>query len=238
MEGTSSLCAEVSRVPGRKETLRVPPSETVTYQRPDHRLWPSTRTLIVLGPWKWPGEIWLDQKTPKGPVDCPAGSWSCWDTFHFNSSKCQWNQGAVFQKEKEKNGLRPSTRDQVLPFNVVVWQVFAVMAGLRSAVKGSDDTVKAKPISFFLLQNRRDPFCLVAFSFYSLSYLNKEKWISTEAVQLMVQSILRKNKTIFYTCRKYAYFSLCSKWNTGLSSVLTSNSAGAVKTPEPWTDSF
>lgn len=101
---SSSLCAEVSRVPGRKETLRVPPSETVAYQRPDHRLWPSTRTLIVPGPWKWPGEIWLDQKTPKGPVDCPAGSWSCWDTFHFNSSECQWNQGAVFQKEKRKTG--------------------------------------------------------------------------------------------------------------------------------------
>lgn len=35
---SSSLDAEVSRVPGRKETLRVPPSETVTYQTPDHRL--------------------------------------------------------------------------------------------------------------------------------------------------------------------------------------------------------
>lgn len=33
-----SLCAEVSRVPGRKEALRVPPPETVAYQRPDHRL--------------------------------------------------------------------------------------------------------------------------------------------------------------------------------------------------------
>lgn len=143
-----------------------------------------------------------------------------------------------FSKRKKKNGLRPSTRDQVLPFNVVFWQVFAVMAGLCSAVKGSDDTVKAKPISFFLMQNRRDPFCLVAFSFYSLSCLNKEELISTEAVQLMVQSVFRKNKTIFSTCRKYAYFSLCWKSNTGLSSLLTSTSAGAVETLVPWTDSF
>lgn len=97
---SSSLCAEVSRVPGRKEALRVPPSETVAYQRPDHRLRPSTRTFVVAGLCPRQGEIWLDQKTPEGPEDCPAGSWSCWDTFHFNSSECQRNQGAVFKKEK------------------------------------------------------------------------------------------------------------------------------------------
>lgn len=97
---SSSLRAEVSRVPGRKEALRVPPSETVAYQRPDHRLRPSTRTFVVAGLCPWQGEIWLDQKTPEGPQDCPAGSWSCWDTFHFNSSERQRNQGAVFQKEK------------------------------------------------------------------------------------------------------------------------------------------
>lgn len=32
------IFSEVSWVSGREEAMRVPPSETVAYQRPDHRL--------------------------------------------------------------------------------------------------------------------------------------------------------------------------------------------------------
>lgn len=77
--------SEVSWVSGREEAMRVPPSETVTHQRPDHRLWPSTGTLLATGLCTQQGVIWLDQKTPNRPKDCPAGSWSRWDTIHFTA---------------------------------------------------------------------------------------------------------------------------------------------------------
>lgn len=41
--------SEVSWVSGREEAMRVSPSETVAYQRPDHRLRPSTGTVLVTG---------------------------------------------------------------------------------------------------------------------------------------------------------------------------------------------
>lgn len=64
----------------------------------------------------------------------------------------------------------------MLPFNVVFGQIVAVMAGLCSAVKGSDDTVKAKPFSCFLMQNRRDPFCSQLRSHFIPSRLDEEEF--------------------------------------------------------------
>lgn len=76
---------EVSWISGREEAMRVPPSETVPYQRPDHRLWPSTGALLVTGLYPHQGVIWLDQKNSNGPIDCLAGSWRHWDTIHFTT---------------------------------------------------------------------------------------------------------------------------------------------------------
>lgn len=51
-----------------------------------------------------------------------------------------------------KSGLRPPTRDQTLPFNIMAFDaVIAVTAGFFcSAVQWSDDKVKAKSVFCFV----------------------------------------------------------------------------------------
>lgn len=110
------------------------------------------------------------------------------------------------ERKEKKSGRRPSTRDQVLPFNVVFGQTVAVMAGLCSAVKrvgwhGESQTLlmfpHAKQTGSLL------PSCVLAL--FRLVWTKS----STKAVPLMVQSVLWKNKTRFNTCRKWVSFSLC-----------------------------
>lgn len=147
--------------------MRVPSSETVAYQRPDHRLWPSTGTFIVTGLYPQRGVIWLDQKTPNGPKDCPAGSWSRWDTIHFTPPSVNEIEEKVYFM---KVGWDHQLVIKCCP--LTLWFSFPVMAGFYvSAVKWSDGTMKAKSVFFFSLKirNRCDRSYLIAFLFYSLS---------------------------------------------------------------------
>lgn len=150
--------------------MRVPPSETVTYQRPDHRLWPSTGTLLVTGHDPQQGVLWLDQKTPNGPKDWQAGSWSHWDTIHFTHpsvngnkergyvSKVGWDHRLVIKRCPFT--LRFSTID----YRWNGWILFCCENGHMT---------QWKPNLFFSeMQNRCDPFCLFAFLFYLLPCQN------------------------------------------------------------------
>lgn len=191
------LFSEVSWVSGRKEAMRVPPSETVAYQRPDHRLWPSTGTLVVTGFYPQQGVLWLDQKTPNGPKDCPAGSWSHWNTTHFTPPSVD---GIEEQGSFSKVGWDHRLVIKYCP--LTLWfstMIIAVMAWFCSAVKWSDDTVKAKSI-FLKCKAYVILFCLIAL-FYPLSCQDSEKKASIykkkssqKSIKLMVQSILEGNK--------------------------------------------
>lgn len=116
--------------------MRIPPPETVPYQRPDHRLWPSTRPVVVTVRPEQGGKR-LDQKTPDGPIDCPAGSWSCWDAI-------AQRRAAFFQKWAETT----DSWSNVARYRGS-WWVLVATAGFCSAVKGSHHSVKTKSIFYF-----------------------------------------------------------------------------------------
>lgn len=180
---------EISWVSGREEAMRVPPSETVAHQRPDHRLWPSTGTLLATGLCAQQAVILLDQKTPNRPKDCPAGSWSRWDTIHFTPPSVNGiEERGYYLKLGWDHRLVIKCCPLTLWFSAMS---IAVMAGFCSAVKGSDDTVKAKSLLFFTeTQNRCDLSCFL-FHFYSILYLvrTKKRWF-IKSIKLMVQSVL------------------------------------------------
>lgn len=111
--GPLCFIPEVSWLPGREEAVWIPPPETVPYQRPDHRLRPSTHPLVVTVCPDQGGKR-LDQKTPDGPKDCPAGSWSCRDTVAHSEEG-----GHSFKSEP-----RPPNRDQKRPFNAAPDEVW------------------------------------------------------------------------------------------------------------------
>lgn len=141
----------------------------MTEHKNSHSLWPPGTDRVKCD--------WT-KRLPEDPQTVQLGPGAAETLSTLTPPSVNGIKEQLFQKEKRKNGLRPSTRDQVLPFNVV-----AVMAGRCSAVRGSGDTAKAKPISFVLMQSRRDLCCRVAFSFYSLlSDAKNRELISTEAV--------------------------------------------------------
>lgn len=152
--------------------MRVPPSQTVAYQRPDHRLRPSTGTLIVTGLCIQQGVTKLDQKTPDGPKDCPAESWSRWDTNHFTPPSVNGieERGSFF-----KSGLRPPTRDQMLPFNIMVFDYDYRCNGWILFCCKMVRWHSESQIHFSEMQSRCDSFCLIAFLFYPLSCQNLKK---------------------------------------------------------------
>lgn len=74
------------------------------------------------------GETELDQKPPQGPKDCPAGSWSHWDTFHFTSPDNGFQESRErfiisfrFLFDKKKNPDSRSTHDRKSPFSRYLW---------------------------------------------------------------------------------------------------------------------
>lgn len=164
--------AEVSWVSGREEAMRVPPSETVTYQRPDHRLRPSAGTLLVTGLYPPQGGTWLDQKTPNGPKDCPAGSWSRWDTIHFTPPSVNGVEERGFVFVFSKVGWDHRLVIKCCP--LTLWfstMIIAVMSGFCSAVKWSDDTVKAKSIFFW---NAKQMWSFLLNCIFILSFILSE----------------------------------------------------------------
>lgn len=165
--------------------MRVPPSETVAYQRPDHRLRPSTGTLLVIGFYPQQGVIWPDKKTPNGPKDCPAGSCCCWDTIHFTSPSVNGIKG---QGSFSRVGWDHRLVIKGCP--LTLWFLAMIIAGFCSAVK-----VKAKSL---FLKSRCDPSCQIAF--YSIRYLVRTKtkrvdlYFKKQSIKMMVQSILGGNQ--------------------------------------------
>lgn len=148
--------------------MRVPTSETVTYQRPDPGLWPYTGTLLDTVLYPCQGAIWMDQKTPYGQRDCPAeleSSWSTkdnrWNTIHFTPPSVNGieEQGSLFT-----SGPRPPTRDQIMPFNIVVLENDCCCNGwnLFCCKKWLADALKAKSIFLSKIQNRCDFSCRIA----------------------------------------------------------------------------
>lgn len=163
---SSFVSTEVSRLPGREEAVRVPPSETVAYQRPDHRLRPSAGALLASGHVPSAGRVtdtWLDQKTPDRPDHLPAGGVpESLRHYSLYSSGCQWNQGASFFffwlfvcfYFLFQTGLRPPTRDsnkKCCP--LTSWSSVVIVA---ASSWRSDDMVNAKsPSSPLFLKKKK-----------------------------------------------------------------------------------
>lgn len=96
---------EVSWLSGREEAVWIPPPETVPHQRPDHRLWPSTRPVVVTV--RLPRAGWEATGTKRLLTDPQTaslvGSWSCWDTVAqrraaiFFFQKVSWDHRLVIK---------------------------------------------------------------------------------------------------------------------------------------------
>lgn len=101
--------SEVSWLSGREEAVWIPPPETITYQRPDHRLWPSTRAVVVtiLGP----EQGRLDQKDSRWTQRLPR--WVA-ETLPLRWAPAQPRRASIFSKSE----LRPPSHNQTWPFNM------------------------------------------------------------------------------------------------------------------------
>lgn len=180
--GPLCFISEVSWLSGREEAVWIPPPETITYQRPDHRLWPSTRAVVVtiLGP----EQGRLDQKTPNGPKGCPAGL-----LRHYRSGERQ--------RGREGHPFFPKVswdHQLIIKRGPFIWWVLAATAGFYSAVKGLDHSVKAK--SVFSL--KVDVILLPNFiSFLYLVRTNK-RWFMKVLTSWYNQSE-EKNRSLYWT---------------------------------------
>lgn len=87
----------------------------MTEHKNSHSLWPPGTDRVKCD--------WT-KRLPEDPQTVQLGPGAAETLSTLTPPSVNGIKEQLFQKEKRKNGLRPSTRDQVLPFNVV-----AVMAG-------------------------------------------------------------------------------------------------------------
>lgn len=157
-----SFISEVSWLSGREEAVWISPPETVTYQRPDHRLRPSTRSVVVAVRHPEQGVTRPDQKTPDGPKDCPH--WVPELLRHYQrisggeegghfSPKVSWDHRLVIKRG-------PLTWF-LMSFGCHGWILFCCKR-VRSLSKGQ---------IHLLMKSRCDPFCPITLVSFVLSEL-------------------------------------------------------------------